>query len=73
MTNTKLLREKIDSKGLKLSFIAKAIGLKSRAGLMKKVNNETEFTAGEIKILCGLLGIVSWEETQAIFFAENVD
>ena len=73
MTNTELLEEKITKSGLKKSYIAKAIGLKSTYGLSKKINNETEFKATEISALCKLLKIDSLEERQEIFFAEKVD
>jgi len=69
MTNTVLLEEKIDASGYKKSYIAKAIGLKSTAGLMNKVRNVTEFTASEINIMCDLLKIETLEERHAIFFA----
>lgn len=70
MTNTELLEAKIDESGYKKSYIAKAIGLKSTYGLMKKVRNENEFKATEINILCELLGIDSLEEKDRIFFAK---
>ena len=73
LVDTAALRKKIDDKGLKLSYVAKAIGLKSRAGLMKKINNETEFTCTEVGLLCQLLGITTWAEMKAIFFANLVD
>lgn len=41
MTNTTLLRQKIDESGYKLQFLAEKCGL-TYYGLMKKVNNETE-------------------------------
>ena len=69
MTNTILLEEKIDASGYKRIYIAKAIGLKSTAGLANKVNNITEFTASEINALCDLLKIETLEERHAIFFA----
>lgn len=70
MTNSELLKKKIDESGYKRSYIAKAIGLKSRQGLAKKIANETEFTASEINKLCELLKIDSLEERQLIFFAD---
>ncbi len=70
MTNTTLLEEKIDASGYKKSYIAKAIGLKSTAGLANKVNNITEFTASEINGLCNLQKIESLEERHIIFFAD---
>ena len=69
MTNTKLLEEKIEKSGYKKSYIAKAIGLKSTFGLLKKIRNENEFKATEINILCDLLKIETLEEKEAIFFA----
>ena len=56
MTNTALLRKKIDESGYKLRFIAKQIGI-TYQGFLKKINNETEFKAKEIMILCDLLKI----------------
>ena len=69
MTNTAKLLEKIDSKGLKKQYVAEYIGLKSRNGFMKKVNNESDFTSTEIKLLCKLLDITTLSEKEAIFFA----
>ena len=70
MTNTELLKDKIEQSGYKKSYIAKAIGLKSTYGLSLKINNETEFKASEINALCELLKIDSLEEKQRIFFAQ---
>lgn len=71
MTNTELLRSKIDESGYKLRFIAKQIGI-TYQGFLKKINNETEFKATEIQILCDLLNI-SLQEKEVIFFASFVD
>ncbi len=71
MTNTKLLRSYIGKSGYKLVFIAKQLDI-TYAGLLKKINNETEFKASEIQILCDLLNI-SLEDREKIFFAQNVD
>lgn len=68
MTNTSLLRNKIDGSGLKLKFIADKMGI-SYYTLQKKINNVTEFTASEIDMLCNILSIDSLEERQSIFFA----
>lgn len=67
MTNTSLLEEYIKKSGYKRSFIARQIGLKSTYGFSRKVNNESEFTATEITILCNLLKI-SAKDKDAIFF-----
>lgn len=70
MTNTTLLRRKIDESGYKLIFIAEKCGL-TYQGFMKKVNNETEFKASEIQTLKELLNLTT-EEVNAIFFAVHV-
>lgn len=71
MTNTKLLRKYITASGYKLQFIAKQLDI-TYAGLLKKINNETEFKASEIQILCDLLKI-EVADREKIFFAMNVD
>lgn len=71
MTNTELLRKKIDDSGYKLTYIAKQVGI-TYQGLMNKINNETEFKATEIQILKTLLNLTD-DERDCIFFASNVD
>lgn len=66
MTNTKLLREKIEESGYKLRFIASKIGI-TYQGLLNKMNNETEFKASEIQALCVLLNL-NGDERETIFF-----
>lgn len=68
MTNTKLLQETIQSSGLKLQYIADALGI-SRAALNNKIQNVTQFKAGEISKLCDLLRIETAELKEQIFFA----
>lgn len=67
MTNTQLLREKMEQSGYKLRFIASAAGL-TYQGLLNKLNNVREFKASEIKALCDLLKLSETERT-AIFFS----
>lgn len=67
MTNTDLLRQKIDEGGYELSYIAEQIGITPKS-LLKKVNNESEFKATEIEDLRILLHLTS-EEVERIFFA----
>lgn len=67
MTNTELLREKIDQSGYKLRFIAEKIGI-TYQGLLNKINNRSEFRANEIQALYDLLDLTE-EERVAIFFA----
>ena len=69
MTNTGLLKEKIDKSGLKIGFIAEFVGI-SRQLLWKKVNNLTPFNQYEIDKMCEVLRITSLKEKEAIFFAK---
>lgn len=71
MTNSELLKKEIEESGLKLTFIAEKLKL-SRAGLYKKINNMTEFTATEIVLLSKLLHL-SDEKRDKIFFTLKVD
>lgn len=71
MTNTKLLRRKIDESGYKLRYVAKQLGI-SYQGLMYKINNESEFKASEIQMLKNLLKLTD-AEVQMIFFVSNVN
>ena len=71
MTNTKLLRDKITDSGLKIGYIANAVGL-SRQQFWKKVNNLTPFNQIEIDALCSVLHITSLRDKEAVFFAKNV-
>lgn len=71
MTNSNLLRVKIDESGYKLRFVAGKLGI-TYQGFSKKINNETEFKATEIQILKELLNLTD-EERDKIFFALDVD
>ena len=71
MTDTKLLREKIEQSGYTLQFIAKKVEI-TYQGLLNKINNKSEFRANEIQALYNLLGLTE-KERIAIFFAANVD
>ena len=66
MTNTKLLREKIDASGLKLNYIASQLWISPKA-LTMKIENQTQFKAAEIKRLSEILGIETAEEREQIF------
>lgn len=68
MTNVKLLEEKIRQSGLKKGFIAERLGI-SRATFRALLNNQTEFKAGQIRVLCELLDIQDEDTMIAIFFA----
>ena len=67
MTNTELLRKKLDASGYKLRFVASYIGITYQA-FLNKINNESEFRATEIQKLCSLLDI-DVKDKEAIFFA----
>ncbi len=67
MTDTILLKEKIKESGYKIHYVAKFAGL-SYQGLLNKMNNISDFRAGEITKLCTLLHINA-EEKEKIFFA----
>jgi predicted transcriptional regulator len=72
MTNTTLLEKLIKDSGLKLSFIAKKLGI-SRTALYKKIKGVAQFTGPEIKIMCRLLNLKTWAKIEPVFFADNVD
>nr|WP_288828175.1 hypothetical protein [uncultured Clostridium sp.] len=67
MANTVRLNERIKKSGLKKGWIADRLHLSSY-GFRRKLWNKSQFKAGEIKMLCELLGIVSLEEISGIFF-----
>lgn len=71
VTDKMLLRAKIDESGYRLKFIAKKLGI-TYAGLLKKINNETEFKASEIQKLANMLKL-DLKEKEEIFFAKDVD
>ncbi len=72
MTDTELLWNIIDSKGIKRRAVAHAIGM-SYQGFLNKMKHKRDFTATEIQRLCEFLNIESLEEKERIFFAGNVD
>lgn len=71
MTNTELLRKKIDDSGYKLVFLAEKCGL-TYNGLLKKLKGETEFKAPEMAVLKDQLNLDA-DDMEAIFFAADVD
>ena len=70
MTNTTLLEDKIRQSGLKKGFLAEKLGV-SRGTFCALLNNNAEFKANQIRVLCELLGIEDDETLRAIFFAPN--
>lgn len=71
MTDTKLFRQKVESRGIKYRFLAELIGI-TPYGLQKKIENKTEFKASEIVALSDALGL-SADERNSIFFASQGD
>lgn len=69
MTNTDLLKKVIDESGMKISAIAKFVGI-SRQTLWNKVNNASAFNQYEIEKLCQILKITNIEAKEEIFFAK---
>lgn len=72
MTDSKLIRQIINSRGLKMKYIAERIGI-TRYSLQKKIDNITEFKSSEIDAFCNAIGGLSLEDRQRIFFANVVD
>lgn len=66
MTNTDLLRSIIERSGFRLAFLAEKLGL-SRYSLQKKIYNQSDFKACEIKVLCDVLSIDA-ETAKLVFF-----
>lgn len=63
MTDSKKLKDSIDSSGLKKVFIAEKLGL-SYQGYLKKENGQSEFTGKEITTLRELLNLSNKEVAQ---------
>lgn len=72
MTDTIKLKELISKSGLKMKSIALRMGI-TYYSLLKKINNTTEFKAGEIASLSHILGIESLELKEEIFFTLDSD
>lgn len=67
MTNTGLLREKIDASGYKIAFVASQCDL-TYQGFLKKMKGQTEFKVNEVQKLKDLLDLSS-QDANEIFFA----
>ena len=71
MTNTNMLRELIQKKGLKYMYIATSLGISTYC-LQQKIDNKTEFKASEVQELCNILGITdNLELKEEIFFCQE--
>lgn len=69
MVNSKKLRDLIERKGIKYSFILKQMDI-TYPTLKKKINNEADFTASEILELCQLLDVKN-NEIMEIFLCSS--
>lgn len=72
MTNSKALRELVRSRGLKYKYIADQIGITPYC-LARKIDNKTDFKAGEITAFCRAVGGIAPEQQMLIFFGDDVD
>ena len=68
MTNTRLLRDKIEESGKKRAHLAAKLGV-SRASFYNLCSGKTQFRTEQVKILCNELDIVDPLEKETIFFA----
>lgn len=66
MTNTEQLRTYIHSQGLKLSHVARVLGINSNT-LRMKLDGETDFKISEADRLSSMLGL-TMEQRDACFF-----
>lgn len=71
MTNVSLLKDTIDKKGVRYSFLAERLDM-SRQALYNKLSNGSDFKAWQMFVLVDILHL-SNEESRAIFFANEVD
>lgn len=71
MTDTSLLKEKIDNSGKTITFLASTLNL-SNQGFYNKLNGKTEFYSSEISKLSDELNLTK-KERENIFFSKKVD
>ena len=71
MTNTELLKKKIDESGYKIAFLAEKTGITPQC-FYKKLKDGSEWTYSQVKILSNLLNLTK-SETDRIFFNLKVE
>ena len=71
MTDTELLKRKIDDSGYKIIFLADKVGLTPQ-GFYKKLKDGSDWTFSQVMILQELLRLTK-EEIDAIFFNQKVE
>lgn len=72
MINTKKLNDKIESLGMKKSYLANEMGI-SRQTLWGKITNNIKFTPDEQQYLVEKLDIRTMKEFRDIFFSNEVE
>lgn len=71
MTNTVLLKQKIDRSGYKVIYLAEQVGLTPQ-GFYKKLKDGSDWTFTQVMILKELLHLTK-EEVNSIFFNSKVE
>ena len=71
LTDSEKLNNAIAESGMKITAIAKKLGI-TREGFYRKLNNETEFKASEISAMQTILNL-SNDARDSIFFAKEVE
>lgn len=71
MVNTQLLEKTIAESGKKKQYLAEKCGI-DRHSLSNKINNRSEFTGTQLRILCQELGVNQFKKMDEIFFASLV-
>ena len=72
LINTKKLNDRIESSGMKKSYIADEMGI-SRQALWGKMTNKVKFTPDEQQYLVEKLDIRTMKEFRDIFFSNDVE
>lgn len=67
MVNTRLLRGKIEEKGMNISEVAAKMGV-DKATLYRRIQNSETFTIGEVGKITEILRLTN-EEAVSIFFS----
>lgn len=71
MTDTELLKKAIRDSGIKVIRLMEASNIKAYATFRSKMNNQSEFTASEIKAICAALKFTAADRDR-VFFAKDV-
>ena len=69
MTDKELLEQAIEQSGVKVRKLMEIANIKSYATFRGRMNNETEFTASEIRAISNALNLTT-EQRDRIFFCQ---